>query len=83
MSEILQGLKGAVCLVDDILVNDSNKAEHDAYLKAALQCIKQAGLTLSKEKCEFNKSEIKFLGQLVHQSGAHPDPDKVCAIRDM
>ena len=83
MSEILQGLEGVVCLVDDILVYGSTQTEHDAHLKAALQHIKQAGLTLSKEKCEFNKSEIKFLGQLVDHSGVHPDPDKIRAIRDM
>jgi len=36
MSEILQGLEGVVCLVDDILVYGSTQAEHDAHLKAAL-----------------------------------------------
>ena len=50
MSEILQGLEGVVCLVDDILVYGSTQAEHDAHLKAPFQHIKQAGLTLSKEK---------------------------------
>jgi len=54
MSEILQNLKGVVCLVDDILVY---QAEHDVHLMATLQHIKQAGLTLSKDKCEFNRSE--------------------------
>jgi len=82
-SKILQDLKGVVCLVDDILVYGANQAEHDTHLTAALQRIKQAGLTLSKDKCEFNNSKIKFLGQLVDHSGVHPDPDKVRAIRDM
>ena len=63
--------------MNNILVYGSNKAERDACLIAVLQRIKQAVLTLSKEKCEFNRSEIKFLGQLVDQSGVHPDPDKV------
>ena len=83
MSEILQGFKGVVYLVDDILLYGSNQEEHDVHLMAALQCIKQSGLTLSKDKCEFNKSEIKFLGQLVDHSGVHPNPDKIRAIRDM
>ena len=54
MNEIVQDLEGVVCLVDDMLVYGSTQAEHDAHLKAALQHIKQAGVTLSKEKCEFN-----------------------------
>ena len=34
MNEILQGFKGVVCLVVDILVYDSNQAEHDVHLTA-------------------------------------------------
>lgn len=45
--------------------------------------IRNAGLTRSKEKCEFNKTSIKFLGQLVDEEGVKPDPDKVIAIREM
>ena len=42
-----------------------------------------SGLTLSREKCEFNKRRIKFLGQLVDETGVKPDPDKVHAIQAM
>ena len=80
MSEILQNLKGVVCLVDDILVYGNTQGEHDRHLKAALQRIKEAGLTLSKVKCEFNQMHIKYLGQLIDKTGVHPDPDKVRTI---
>ena len=47
MSEILAGLDGAVCLVDDILVYGATQEEHDSRLKAVLQRIRAAGLTQS------------------------------------
>ena len=83
MSEILQGLNGVVCLVDDILVYGTTQEEHDTHLMAALQKIKEAGLTLSKDKCEFNQTHIKYLGQQIDKTGVRPDPDKVHAIQNM
>ena len=83
MSEILQGLNGVVCLVDDILVYGNTQEEHNTHLMTVLQQIKDAGLTLSKEKCEFNQTHIKYLGQVIDKTGVHPDPDKVHAILKM
>ena len=83
MSNILSGLKGVMCLMDDILVCGETQDEHDRNLTAALTRIQEAGLTLNKEKCEFNKTAIKFLGQVVDSSGIKPDPDKIKAISHM
>ena len=43
MSDILSGLTGAVCLVDDILLYGSTQEEHDEHLKAVLVRIRDAG----------------------------------------
>ena len=51
--------------------------EHNEHLEAALIRISEAGLTLSQEKCEFNRTNVKFLGQLVDETGIKPDPDKI------
>ena len=58
MSEILQGVNGVACLVDDILVYDSTQKLHDTRFMAVLQRIQGSGLTLSKDKCEFNQTHI-------------------------
>ena len=39
MSEILQGLNGIVCLVDDILVYGNTQEQHDTHLMTVLQRI--------------------------------------------
>ena len=80
MTEILGDIPGVICLVDDILVT---QAEHDSRLKIVLTCLSKAGLTLGREKCEFNKKSVKFMGQLVDESGVRPDPEKVRAIQQM
>ena len=80
MTEILDDVPGVVCLVDDILVTGKTQAEHDSRLRIVLTRLKEAGLTLGREKCEFDKKSVKFLGQLVDESGVRPDPEKVRAI---
>ena len=83
MSELLTGLEGVVCLMDDVLVGGKTQQEHNDRLEAVLNRMRAAGLTLNREKCEFSKDNIRFLGQLVNQQGVAPDPDKVKAIVEM
>ena len=75
MGEILNGLEGVVCLLDDVLVYGETPQEHDERLMIALKMISKAGLALSREKCEFNKPSIKFLGQLVDGTSVKLDPE--------
>ena len=83
MSAILNGLEGVVCQVDDILVYGKDKPGHDGRLGAVLQRLEEAGITLNREKCEFYKDRVKFLGHIIDASGIRPDPDKVKAILSM
>ena len=83
MSDILQGLEGVVCLMDDILVYGKSQEEHDKHLTAVLHKVAAAGITLNLEKCEFSCKEIKFLGQLIDKQGIRTDPNKVKAIQQM
>ena len=40
------------------------------------------GLTLNKEKCEFNKEKLTFFGFVFSKNGISPDPVKVEAIKN-
>ncbi|XP_070405020.1 uncharacterized protein [Nothobranchius furzeri] len=35
------------------------------------------------EKCEFGKTEIKFLGYVISEDGIQPDPEKTRAVMEM
>ena len=83
MNEILSDLPGALCLIDDILIYGSTQAEHDKNLQAVLERIQSAGVTLNKEKCEFGKTTIKFLGHIISPEGISPDPQKTIAVKNM
>ena len=83
MSEILQDVEGAICLVDDIFIHGRSQEEHDHRLEAVLRRLQEVGLTLNEKKCEFSRPSVKFLGQIVDQSGVRPDPDKVSAILNL
>ena len=83
MSAILSGLPGVLCQMDDILIFGRNTAEHNQRVEAVLKCIQGAGVTLNKDKCEFGKSRLSFLGHIIDQDGIHADPAKTTAILNM
>ena len=83
MSQILEGLEGVQCNIDDVLVHAATQSQHDTILDQVLQRLSRAGVTLNSTKCEFNTKQIKFLGHIVSPEGIRPDPEKVSAVVDM
>ena len=81
--EALSGLKGVIIISEDILIFGVDDADHDANLEAALERIRERGLTLNKEKCIFKKRNLIFQGYLSSEHGIVPDPAKVTAIREL
>ena len=45
--------------------------------------LQDSGITLNKEKCDFSKSEIKFVGHILNKDEILPDAKKVSAIKNM
>ena len=81
MFQMLEGCAGTVCHTDDILVYGENKTQHDERLRQVLRKLKEEGLTLNREKCEFAKDSMMFLGHCVTVDGVTPDPGKIKAIQ--
>lgn len=81
MTQILEGIPGVVCHMDDILVTGATLSEHDRRLEEVLSRLKTAGVTLN-EKCEFAKTSVKFLGHILSENGIQPEPERVKAIVD-
>ena len=69
-------------IYDDILIYGRNQEEHNKALMQVLQRLQDCGLTLNKDKCEFNKMEIKFFGCIFSKEGMRTDPEKVKAIAE-
>ena len=83
MMETLEGLEGVECQIDDIVVHGRTQEIHDKRLHQVLDSLEKANITLNLDKCEFNKSQIKILGNIVSSNGISPDPEKVKAIADL
>ena len=65
MSTLLEGLDGVEVIMDDILVHDRNREEHDARHNAVLRIINDSGLKLNPKKCVFRKTELTCFGHLI------------------
>ena len=64
MNQILQGLEGIECNIDNVSVHGKNQEEHDERIRDVLKCLVEAGMTLNLDKCKFNKDKVKFLGHI-------------------
>ncbi|KAM7303194.1 retrovirus-related Pol polyprotein from transposon 17.6 [Ixodes scapularis] len=82
MDTVLAGLKWQSGLVylDDVVVFSQNFDEHLRRLKAVLQAMKTAGLSLKQTKCRFALGELSFLGHVLNNKGVLPDHEKTRAI---
>lgn len=69
--------------LDDIVIVSQDFETHLEVLGRVLKRLTDAGLTLARAKCQFCRSELKYLGYVVSENGLHVDPDKVKAILDL
>ena len=84
MFDILDGLDGVVCHMDDLLVYSSvSEEEHDDRVCKVLKRLKDAGMTLNPKKCLFCRSSVKFLGHIISEQGVHPDPNRIQDILEL
>ena len=80
MEQLVQGLPGVLCYLDDILVCGATESEHKSRLQAVLTKLQNAGLKLRLSKCSFRVPAVSYLGYRIDSSGLHPTDDKVKAI---
>ncbi|XP_028660385.2 uncharacterized protein K02A2.6-like [Erpetoichthys calabaricus] len=82
MDQILSELPGVQCYLDDILVTGRDDKEHMANLDKTLSRLEKYGLRVNKEKCDFFKMSVEYLGHVIDSEGLHTAPSKVKAIVD-
>lgn len=80
MNQVLQGIEGCFCYIDDILLCAENEENHKNLLHQVLQRLDQCGVSLNIEKCEFGKEKINFLGYEVTANGIRPTQERINAI---
>ena len=80
MDQLLHGLSGVMCYLDDIIVTGADDQEHLTNLAEVLGRLRAKGFRLKKEKCHFFKPVVEYLGHLIDAQGLHTTPSKQQAI---
>ncbi|KAL7887807.1 hypothetical protein AOLI_G00055280 [Acnodon oligacanthus] len=80
MDQVLQCLPNVHCYLDDILITGQDRVQHLKNLDAVLGLLEEFGLRVEKEKCEFFKDSLEYLGHTIDAHGLHKSPEKVRAI---
>ena len=83
IANILSNIEGAINAQDDIIIWGNTLEQLRERTKATLDEIRKSGLKLRKDKCQFEKTQLIFLGHLISADGASPDPRKIEAILNM
>lgn len=73
--------KFVLLYLDDVLVFSRNATEHAQHLRLVFEVLRKHKLYAKLKKCEFNKSELKFLGHMVGREGVRVDPDKMAVVQ--
>ena len=68
---------------DDIIVATATVEENIKVVHQVLKVLSDAGVTLKKEKCQFFKTEVPFVGHIISAEGIKPDTSKQDALRRM
>src|SRR5207302_3701286 len=84
MDSILRDIIGEFVRVylDDIIIYSENWEDHIEHITEVFNRLEKAGLRMGKDKCDFAKEEISFLGHIVNKNGIEPDPKKLELIKD-
>jgi transposase InsO family protein len=68
--------------LDDLLIHSRSAEEHEQHLREVLQIMADNQLYAKASKCEWNRTEVTFLGHLVGIDGIRMDPKKTAVIAD-
>lgn len=69
--------------LDDVVVVTQTFEEHVQILEEVFKRLQEAGITISWDKCQFCRPEMKYLGYVVDRRGLRVDPDKVKAMLEL
>ena len=83
MDDMLEGIKGARAIMDDILIAAETVDEHDKILKSVLDRATSWNLRLNYDKCHVRQTSVLYVGHYVTKEGLKPDPEKVRAMKEM
>ena len=84
IDKVLMGCsKFAMGYLDDIIIFSNNELEYLEHIEEIFKRLEHFGLKMKREKCNFFKKHIQYLGHLIVEEGFTPFPEKLESIRKM
>ena len=83
MEQILQGIENIVVYLDDNTVTGPARKAHLKHLREVLDRFRKHNLRVKKQKCEFLKKKIDFLGHELDAESIRPSSKKLLALEKM
>ena len=84
IDNVLQGCsKFTMGYLDDIIIFSKTEEEHPEHLEKIFKKLREYGLKMKREKCDFCKKHLQYLGNLVSEEGFEPLPEKIKSIKNM
>ena len=81
IDKVLMGCnKFAMGYLDDIIIFRNNEIEHLRHIEEIFTRLEHFGLNMKREKCDFFKKHIQYLGHLIAEDGFTPLPEKLESI---
>jgi hypothetical protein len=82
IQDVLRDLLDIICVVylDNILIFSRNQEEHDRHVTLVLKRLRTANLCANPAKCEFDRSEVEYLGFIISVDGVKMNPKKLETI---
>ena len=66
--------------LDDVIVYSESKKAHREHVREVVERLREAGLQIDVNKCEFETTKTKYLGLIIRPGGIEMDSEKVAAI---
>ena len=77
MDQVLNGLGGVQCMLDDMIITGSSDEMHLHNLRNVLQRLQNYGLRANLQKCYFLKERVTYCGHEISAGGLRKTSDKV------
>ena len=83
MEQVLMGIPGTRCYLDDIIITGHTLEDHLTNLEMVLHRLEEYGLKANKEKCKFLSDSVEYCGHIISAKGLHTSEKKTRAITQM
>ena len=82
MDQVLNGLGGVQCMLDDMIITGSSDEMHLHNLRNVLQRLQNYGLRTKLQKCYYLKEKVTYCRHEISAEGLRKMPDKIQAVRE-